>query len=177
MVNTVKLKFFKENVFNIFKEVETYQSFNKDLASFLLKELIKINFENVDYNKSVIEVDNDLKNGYLYLLLVSKSNNVSLQISLFKDFIEMYVEEEGYPVYDSYRIKSSNVDEVKRNLQNWISKDIFRETLYYKDNVKKDTYSYIESDGSKHILHKTESLNYIFRKGELKTRKYTSWIC
>ena len=171
-----KLKFFKENISDISVKLDSYTSFEKELADFILKEIIKINFENVDYNKSIVEVSNDAKKGYLFFHLVSNKNNIELNISLFKNVIEMYVAGEGHPKYDSYAVKKKNIDKVKENLKNWLNRDIFRETTYYKGDIKKDIYFYIDCNSKEKIIYKSESLNYLFKKGEEQERKYLAWI-
>lgn len=171
-----KLKFFKENISDISAKLDSYTSFEKELADFILKEIIKINFENVDYNKSIVEISNDTTNGYLFFHLVSNKTNIELNISLFKNVIEMYVGGEGYPKYDSYTIKKKNIDKVKENLKSWLNEDIFRETTYYKGDIKKDIYFYIDCNSEEKIIYKSESLNYLLKKGEKQEKKYLAWI-
>ncbi|GAB4519380.1 MAG: hypothetical protein Tsb004_30390 [Allomuricauda sp.] len=170
-----KFEFSVENINFLKKKIESYKGFNISLAKFILELLSGIDFNSVDYEKSSVEIKNDSMKGGFFIVLESKKEQLKIEISLFRDVIEMYVAGEGYPVYDSYTLKERNISKVKSDLKNWLNEKIIRDTIYYQGKIKKDVYSFVDLNGDKNILSKSESLNYFFHKGEKTTTKYPAW--
>jgi len=163
--NKIKLKELKEQL--DYKKV----SFNKEIANFLLREFLKINFDNVDLESTIKIKDIE----FLSFSLKSKKNNINFRIELFDTVLEMHVSNAGYPIYDQYSIKG-NEEKIITNLIKWISCDIEKQTLYSNNKLKKEIF-YAISFQKKEIIHKSTYLNRFFsRATDKKTINFDKWV-
>ena len=156
------------------KRLNQAEGFNKNLASQIIKLIENIDKKKINNTGSLIEIIDDPKKGGFFLRLKSIDNNIDIDISLYKNYIEMYVAEKLYPIFDSDFI--SNESKIMQYLKLWFKRDILREIKYTKNSIKSDSYYYYDS-GNKIKLHETRDIKQIFKKGQIsKIQKYNKWM-
>jgi len=173
-----KFKLFKENLHHIELKILKSKGFNIECANFIISYVHEINKELIDINKSEIKIKDDEEHGYFYISLISNSENLEMNITLFRRDIEMFVAGEGHPVFDSLTLSSRNIEKVTNKLNKWFTKDISRQTDYVGTEVKRDIFRYKSNDSDKlKTLHKSTILNYWKEKVDKKIyREYPSWV-
>ena len=171
----LKYKVSKQEIKSLKEKILEIKGFNTQLALFILDQINKIEPTKINIVKSKIELIDDENYGLFFVSLISQKDNIDIELSLFRNEIEMFVADKVFSIYDSQTIKISNIQETLNNLKEWFVNNIFRETTSYKEHVKSDYFFYVKLNKI-HKLKNINLLNHLFRKGVKKEEKYNSWI-
>ncbi|TYP76857.1 hypothetical protein [Aquimarina intermedia] len=168
-------KFFKENIEYLNEKINEFEGFDTEISKFVLELCSEIPSVKIDFNKSYIKVKDHNINGGFFFKLISNHNNLKIEISLFRNYIEMMIDDNCYIVYDSFLVKNKN--KIKEKISDFFHQTIEKQTLYYGTDIKKVSFFYRSENDRLIFIHKTENLKYFFKRAsDVQIAHFSNWI-